>query len=315
MSHDQNFKNLILDYPHQALTFFAAEEAGRRLGDAEVVPVRQEQLKDRLGDRFRELDVPLLVQWPDGRRAALLFVVEEESDPKRFSIHRLAHYCLDLGELFETDRVVPVVIFLRGTAPRYRLDLGGDRSTYLSFHYLACELGTLDSEDYLESDNIVARLNLPSMRYVPDRKLAVYAAAVRGLVELEPDPEKKLKYLDFIDIYADLDDNERARYQREYPQEAATMGTFSERFLQQGLEQGLEQGREQGLEQGLAQGEHIGVRKGEARVLLTLLRLKFGTVSEAVEARIDQADADTLLRWSGRVLSAGDIEDVVGDDG
>ena len=195
------------------------------------------------------------------------------------------------------------MIFLRGTAPRYRLDLGGDRSTYLSFHYLACELGTLDCEDYLESDNIVARLNLPSMRYVPDRKLAVYAAAVRGLVELEPDPEKKMKYLDFIDIYADLDDNERARYQCEYPQEAATMGTFSERYLQQGLEQGL------------AQGEHIGVRKGEARVLLTLLRLKFGTVSEAVGARIDPADADTLLRWSGRVLSAGSIEDVVGSDG
>ena len=80
------------------------------------------------------------------------------------------------------------------------------------------------------------------------------------------------------------------------------MGTFSERFLQQGLEQGL------------AQGERIGMRKGEARVLLTLLRLKFGTVSEGVEARIDQADADTLLRWSGRVLSAGDIEVVVGDD-
>ena len=36
-----------------------------------------------------------------GRTArCLLFVVEEESDPKRFSIHRLAHYCLDLGELF-----------------------------------------------------------------------------------------------------------------------------------------------------------------------------------------------------------------------
>ena len=89
------------------------------------------------------------------------------------------------------------------------------------------------------------------------------------------------------------------------------MGTFSERFLQQGLEQGLAQDEPIGIRK----GEHIGVRKGEARVLPTLLRLKFGTVSEAVESRIDQADADTLLRWSGRVLSAGDIEDVVGDDG
>ena len=86
MSHDQNFKNLILDYPLQALQFFAAEEAGDVGADARILPVRQEQLKERLGDRFRELDVPLLVEWPDGRREALLFVLEEESDPGRFSI-------------------------------------------------------------------------------------------------------------------------------------------------------------------------------------------------------------------------------------
>ena len=31
--HDQNFKNLILDYPVQALEFFAGEEAGSDLSD------------------------------------------------------------------------------------------------------------------------------------------------------------------------------------------------------------------------------------------------------------------------------------------
>ena len=65
MDHDQNFKNLILDYPREALAFFAAEEA-EGIEGARVVPVRQEQLKERLGERFRELDVPLLVEWPDG---------------------------------------------------------------------------------------------------------------------------------------------------------------------------------------------------------------------------------------------------------
>ena len=39
-----------------------------------------------MGERFRELDVPLLVEWPDGRREALLFVLEEESDPRRSSL-------------------------------------------------------------------------------------------------------------------------------------------------------------------------------------------------------------------------------------
>ena len=62
--HDQNFKNLILDYPREALAFFAQEETGEDLNQARIIPIRQEQLKDRLGDRFRELDVPLLVEWP-----------------------------------------------------------------------------------------------------------------------------------------------------------------------------------------------------------------------------------------------------------
>ena len=128
MSHDQNFKNLILDYPHEALAFFAESEAADLPRDVRITPIRQEQLQERLGERFRELDTPLLLEWPDGRRAALLFVIEEESDPRRFSIHRLVHYCTDLSELCETDRVVPVVIFLRGSPDRRSLELRSDRS-------------------------------------------------------------------------------------------------------------------------------------------------------------------------------------------
>lgn len=292
MSHDQNFKNLILDYPHQALAFFAADEAVDHLGDAEVLPVRQEQLKERLGDRFRELDVPLLVQWPNGRREALLFVIEEESDSRRFSIHRLAHYCLDLGELLETDRVVPVVIFLRGQANRRELILGGERHAYLRFRFLSCELATIAYEHFRDSDNLVARLNLPNMRYAPQHKVDAYAHAVRGLASLEDDPEKQMKYLDFIDIYADLNDNERDQYEREYPEEAEIMSSFAERFIHQGVQKGQQQ--------------------GEAVMLLRLLQLKFGVVPEATRRRIESADAQMLLTWSERVLTATSVEQVLG---
>jgi Domain of unknown function (DUF4351) len=292
MTHDQNFKNLILDYPQQALAFFAAEEA-RGIVDVEarIVPVRQEQLKERLGDRFRELDVPLLVEWPDGRREAVLFVIEEESDPSRFSIHRLAHYCLDLAELLKTDRVVPVVVFLRGGCGRTELVLGGERHAYLSFRYLACALADLPFERYRDSDNIVERLNLPNMRYAREQRVEVYAHAVRGLTTLELDPEKQLKYLEFIDIYSGLDDNELARYQQEYPEEAETMSTFAERFIEQ--------------------GKREGEQEGEARILIRLLRRKFGDVPEAIRQRIESADADTLLEWADHLLTARRLEDVV----
>ena len=160
------------------------------------------------------------MEWPDGHREVLLFVIEEESQPSRFSIHRVAHYCLDLSELFETDRVVPVVIFLNKGRHPQELRLGRDRHHYLKFRYLSCDLGKLPFERYKNSDNIVARLNLPNMAYPDESRVEVYAQAVRGLYELEPQVEKQLKYLDFIDIYTGLDDNELQQYQERYPEEA-----------------------------------------------------------------------------------------------
>ena len=217
ISHDQNFKNLILDYPREALAFFAAGEAPSPADEVRIVPARQEQLQDRLGGHYRELDVPVLVEWTDGRRDAVLFALEEESDAHRFSPHRFAHYCLDLAELYETDRVVPVAIFLRGGAAPTSLELGTEQHCYLAFDWLACRLAEMPAEDWRDSGNLVARVNLPNMNSPPHRRLAVHAAAVSGLLALEPDPDKRAKYLAFIDMYAALTDNEYRRYRRLYP--------------------------------------------------------------------------------------------------
>ena len=50
MDHDQSFKNLILDYPRESLLFFAQEESEEIGPDVHILPVRQEQLKERLGE-------------------------------------------------------------------------------------------------------------------------------------------------------------------------------------------------------------------------------------------------------------------------
>ncbi len=145
ISHDQNFKNLILDYPRHALEFFAPEEAPGPEDDVSILPVRQEQLQERLGQRFHELDTPLRVDWADGRREAVVFALEEETDAGRFSAHRLARYCLDLAELLETDRVVPVSIFLRAGAAPVTVAPGTERGRYLTFDFLAWADNVLDA--------------------------------------------------------------------------------------------------------------------------------------------------------------------------
>ena len=79
----------------------------------QITPIRQELLQERFGAHYRELDVPLKVEWQDGRHETILFILEEETDWHRFSLHRLGSYCFELAELCKSDHVVPVVIFLR----------------------------------------------------------------------------------------------------------------------------------------------------------------------------------------------------------
>jgi hypothetical protein len=51
--------------------------------------------------------------------------------------------------------------------------------------------------------------------------------------------------------------------------------------------------------------------QGESTLLLRLIELKFGAASEAVIRQIREADADTLLKWSERLLTAETLTDVI----
>jgi len=310
-SHDQNFKNLILDYPGPALELFAAGEA-EGIEGARFTPVRQEQLKERLGDRFEELDVPLLVEWPDGRREAVLFAVEEWTEPRRFSVHRMARYCLHLAELFDTDRVVPVAVFLRPGRYREALELRGDRGSYLSFRFLSCDLGRLEASRYLRSGNVVARLNLPNMRHDRERRVEVYAMAQEGLAELEKDPEKRLKYAQFVDRYAALSEEELARYRDEYlaasPRKEEIMGMFLK-----AAEEGRREGRQEGRKEGRQEGRTEGVQQGEALILERQMRKRFGEPPPGVRERLERAGREELELWAERILDARTLEEVFGE--
>jgi len=269
-------------------------------------------MMERLGDRFRELDTPLLVEWSDGRREAILFVVEEETKTSEFSIYRLARYCLDLAELMETDRVVPVVIFLRTGDNRTCLRLGSDSRAYMKFRYLMCKLKSKSSAKYYDSDNIVARLNLPNMAYPPEDRLEMYLAAQTGLARLETSLEKQRKYADFIDFYADLSQEEVMRYRARYLSEEGDIMGLASVLREEGREQGVEQGMQQGLQKGLQKGLQQGMQKGVLQLLMRLLEKKFGALSPDLVTKLEQSDETQILLWSENILTADTLGEIFG---
>lgn len=67
--------------------------------------------------------------------------------------------------------------------------------------------------------------------------------------------------------------------------------------------------REEGRQEGLQEGR----QEEGARMVLRLLRLKFGSLESEVEDRVRSADADRLLEWGERVLTAKTLQDIFKD--
>ena len=261
-SHDQNFKNLIGDYVVQALQFIVPEVVRDWPANVKITLIRQEQFKERLADTFKELDIPIHVEFPDGSREALVIVVENESRDRPEFLHYLAIVCLLVSNQRKTTRVVPVAFFPFENHPLSdRLTLSDDERKYLDFNCLTCVLGTMQARDYERSKNIVARLCLPLMARDSTDKLLMVTRAYEGLAELEPDSNKRLKYSEFVGIYASLD----AAEEQEFHQKYVYVSPFKEEIMSL-----TDMWQEQGKAKGIALGEARGEAKGAIKAILDL---------------------------------------------
>ncbi len=304
ISHDQNFKNLILDFPHQALAFFLPQEQ-IPLDDSVVVrSIRQEASKLRFWHRNLIMDTPLRVEWPKGEREPLIVLLEEDTVTSRFDPLRLHEYLARLMRQEKTQRVVVVVIFLRRGKIERALVAAGDHTQTLRFTWVPCELAGMQAADFAGSPNIVARLVSVCMQYPSDRasRVRVYGQAVQGLLTLVSDPDLQRKYLDFIEDYLTLDASEWHLYERLYPTENRKMGAFTQRWL--------EKGRQEGILLGMERGEERGRLSGLRDTVARQLTLRFGPLDAATQQKLEQASPEQLDHWAEALLTAGTLEEV-----
>ncbi len=168
----------------------------------------------------------------------------------------------------------------------------------MQFEYLACRLADIPYRLHRDSENLVAWVNLPNMAWDGvEEKVDAYAQAVRGLLALEPNFERRAKYVEFVDIYGGLDDNERRLFEQRHPQEDELMVSYFERARQEGRQE----------------HHRTGLREGEALLLHRMLRQRFGELPDWVWPRLQQADTAQLERWGERILSADSLGAVFGE--
>ncbi len=281
-SHDQNIKTLIVENPWAAITFAMPKCADFFQHEPEIEPIREETRKIFLSDSFLRLDVPLLVKYDE---AAFTFLIDHQHDPHKFSIHQLARYTSYLEEQHERP-VIPIVYFPHASAKNKSV-IRETKSTFMGkrYHYFTYEavfLKDKPAKKYLKSNNIIARLMLPFMRYSKEDWIEVLDSGVKAVLELV-DPTKGLrqgKYLDFLFYYFKLGEEQWEVYRAHKlkKKEIKEVDMISTILKEQGRVEGFLKGKTEGKTEGkIEEGRHM---------LLLLLPKKFGPIPSEIENSI-----------------------------
>ena len=110
--------------------------------------------------------------------------------------------------------------------------------------------------------------------------------AYDSLLALEQERDKRAKYLQFIDFYAGLNDNELNQMQLKYLKDKPNMAGFAQHFRQE----------------------------GERTVLERQLQRRFGTLSPEITEKLSVASPVDLENWAENVLDAKTLDDVFGSN-
>jgi len=100
----------------------------------------------------------------------------------------------------------------------------------------------------------------------------------------------------------------------DHPEDAMTVRERLKDWYQKEKATHLAEGRAEGRAEGVEEGVKKGVRKGRAEGQKTVvekqLRLKFGPLDEAAQARLAAATSRQLDQWAERVLTASSLDEI-----
>ncbi|MBF0121625.1 MAG: hypothetical protein HQK79_22565 [Desulfobacterales bacterium] len=297
-SHDHNFKNLFLDFPKEALDWILPQALQQYGNIRQIEFLRQEPRKRKLSDSHFALDIPILFTFEYTQ--VLLWVVEFQEDKTKFSIYKLLHYVADMAEVHPKALVIPSVLFT-DRKQWYKdvlreLDYKFINRVFLHFEYIFVKLFDLSAKNYYHSTNPLIKILLPKMNYSPEERWEVIGQAYKGLFQLTS-PLLFEKYTDFIDIYANVSEEERdSLYQNLRDKKETAM--LAQYIREQGRQEGRQEGRHEGRHEGRQEGRH----EGTINMLCKQISKKYRVSPEMINAYLKNLNSDTLIELGEKIF-------------
>jgi predicted transposase/invertase (TIGR01784 family) len=264
-------------------------------------------------------DLVYRVRWVgDDASLEVYLLFEHKSRPEHWTMLQLLRYVVASGERFRKQHpkarrlppVYPLVLYhgeRRWRAPRSFHELVQPLPEALApyvpqFRYALHDISERAGAEI--KGEVLTRLVLLALRHIFNEQPVLRLRELLELIRRIEDQTEATRILHtllhyYLSASTRLDDTELRTLLAESPLGDTAMQTLYERYRDQGRQEGRREGRQEGRQE------------GEAAVLLRLIERKFGPPGEAVRQRVAAADAETLLAWSERILTAEDLDAVL----
>jgi predicted transposase/invertase (TIGR01784 family) len=321
--HDNSYK-LLFSYPEMVRDLFSGfihEPWVAELDFTTLEKVSGSYVADDLRDR--EDDIIWRVRFKDRWLYLYLLLEFQSSVDAHMAVRVLTYIGLLYQDLVKQKQfsstgllppILPVVLY--NGKPRWRAAQnisqliepppGLLRDYTPQLKYLLLDEGAIDESAPLALRNLVAALfNLEKSR-APDNLGRVIASLVEWLCE----PEQAGLHRAFV-IWI-----KRVLLPGRMPGiDLSELSDLLEikTMLAETVIEWTQQWKQQGLEQGLVEGKLEGKLEGKADVLEHLLTKRFGTLSDDIRARLENATAEQLELWADRILDAPTLAAIFGN--
>ena len=258
--------------------------------------LEQETFSDFPGGTRQHADLVARLTSRDGEGRIVLVQTEVEGQFRSKMDERGFYYYLYLRGKYRVP-VLLVAVFLQGGKTALTLRQFVDRAEGVEvcrFRYVAFFLGQNRAEDFVNRPQPLAAALAALMKSDWDpveKKLHCLQAISRAAI----DDARRFLLAKIVDIYVELDEAEAERYAAEVNSED----------------------NEEVREMVITWEETIAASKaeGEATLLLRQFRRKFGPPDPSVEERLKSADAEQLLEWGDRFVTANTPDEVFDGNG
>lgn len=254
---------------------------------------------------LRITDVVAEVKTWQGETETVLIHVEVEGRDKRTLPQRMSEYYVLLRVLFGKP-VLPIALVLLPKAggltwKEYTEELLGEK--LLHFRYGQVGVRDLSASTYLAKQDPIAATLAVLMKIDRRSRAAVKLTALQTITQSGLSAGDKLFLLALVNTYAPtaLLSDPREEIMRSLMDIEVSWGDKLR-------EEGREEGRKEGLKEGLEKGQIYGERK----LLLRLMALMFGPLSEELTQRIQAiTDVAVLEELSQQVVQAKSLDELV----